>query len=118
MLTRVQPNYRRATSCRGPETAQLGASLGPWVLGRMFKVGQVGVGGNKCALRDHSEVPGVMGMELSLGSSARENAGERDMGHLDIPPVSHRGCDLTRWVGTGPSFLQPPALGWHLFGLS
>lgn len=57
-------------------------------------MGQVGVGGNKCALRDHSEVPGVMGKELSLGSSARENVDERDMGHLDIPPVSHRGCDL------------------------
>lgn len=58
-------------------------------------MGQIGVGGNKRALRDHSEVPGVMGVELSLGSSARENVGERDMGHLDVPPVSHRGCDHT-----------------------
>lgn len=117
MLTRVQPNYRRATSCRGPETAQLGASLGPWVLGRMFRVGQVGVGGNKCALRDHSEVPGVVGMELSLGSSARENAGET----WDIltSPQCPTGVVTSRdgWAQVLPSS-SPPALGWHLFGLS
>lgn len=54
-------------------------------------MGQVGVGGNKRALRDHSEVPGVMGVELSLGSSARENVGERDVGHLDVPPSVPQG---------------------------
>ena len=57
MLERAQPNFQRSF-LPGP-----GAALGhPWppyplALGEtgMSKMGQVGVGANKCALRDHSE---------------------------------------------------------------
>lgn len=75
-------------------------------------MGQVRVGGNKRALRDHSEVPGVMGVELSLGSSARENVGERDVGHLDVPQCP-TGVVTTRdgWAQVLPSS-SPHALLW------
>lgn len=82
-------------------------------------MGQVEVGGNKCALRDHSEVPGVMGMRLIPEALDGGKVGERDMEHLDtLPPVSHRGFNHMGWVGTGPSFLHLSGLAWHIFGLS
>lgn len=88
-------------------------------------LGQFEVGGSKCALRDHSEVPGVTGAGLSLGALAGSKVGERVMGHLDsLPPQGSTGVVTTRdgcMMGGHRSVLTPapsPGFGWYPFGLS
>lgn len=68
-------------------------------------LGQFEVGGSKCALRDHSEVPGVTGAGLSLGALAGSKVGERVVGHLDsLPPQGSTGVVTTHdgWAQVRP----------------